>query len=82
MVQENRSGAIDLIKAFEAGYTAGAKYINPDIKVDVKYLGAAGDNAAWGSPDKAKEIALGWYADGAGCRPRERSRLPGKPLAL
>ncbi len=56
---------IDLIKAFEAGYTAGAKYINPDIKVDVKYLGAAGDNAAWGSPDKAKEIALGWYADGA-----------------
>lgn len=56
---------IDLIKAFEAGYTAGAKYINPDIVVEVKYLGAAGDNAAWGSPDKAKEIALAWYADGA-----------------
>ena len=56
---------IDLIKKFEAGYTAGAKYINPDIKVDVKYLGAAGDNAAWGSPDKAKEIANGWYKDGA-----------------
>ncbi|CAB4868069.1 unannotated protein [freshwater metagenome] len=56
---------IDLIKAFEAGYTAGAKAVNPDIKVEVKYLGAAGDNAAWGSPDKAKEIANGWYADGA-----------------
>ncbi len=56
---------IDLIKKFEAGYTAGAKYINPDIKVDVQYLGAAGDNAAWGSPDKAKVIANGWYADGA-----------------
>ncbi|MEI7548572.1 MAG: BMP family ABC transporter substrate-binding protein [Actinomycetota bacterium] len=56
---------IDLIKAFEAGYTAGAKYIDPTIKVDVKYLGAAGDNAAWGSPDKAKEIALAWYAAGA-----------------
>jgi basic membrane protein A len=56
---------IDLIKKFEAGYTAGAKYINPDIKVEVQYLGAAGDNAAWGSPDKAKEIANGWYADGA-----------------
>jgi len=55
---------IDLIKAFEAGYTAGAKQINPDITVEVQYLGAAGDNAAWGSPDKAKEIALGWYADG------------------
>lgn len=55
---------IDLIKKFEAGYTAGAKHINPDMVVEVQYLGAAGDNAAWGSPDKAKEIALGWYADG------------------
>jgi basic membrane protein A len=56
---------IDLIKKFEAGYTAGAKYVNPEIKVEVQYLGAAGDNAAWGSPDKAKEIANGWYKDGA-----------------
>ena len=56
---------IDLIKKFEAGYTAGAKQINPDITVEVAYLGAAGDNAAWGSPDKAKEIALKWYSEGA-----------------
>ena len=56
---------IDLIKRFEAGYAAGAKQVNPDIEVLSQYLGAAGDNAAWGSPDKAKEIALGWYADGA-----------------
>ena len=56
---------IDLIKKFEAGYTAGAKHINPDVEVRVQYLGAAGDNAAWGSPDKAKEIANSWYADGA-----------------
>ena len=56
---------IDLIKKFEAGYTAGAKYINPDIVVDVKYLGPAGDNSAWGNVDGAKEIAAGWYADGA-----------------
>jgi basic membrane protein A len=56
---------IDLIKKFEAGYIAGAKAVNPDIKIESQYLGAAGDNAAWGSPDKAKEIALGWYADGA-----------------
>jgi len=55
---------IDLIKKFEAGYTAGAQYINPAMTVDVQYLGAAGDNAAWGSPDKAKEIANAWYADG------------------
>lgn len=55
---------IDLIKRFEAGYIAGAQQVNPDITVESAYLGAAGDNAAWGSPDKAKEIANGWYADG------------------
>ena len=55
---------IDLIKAFEAGYTAGAKYVNPDIVVNVKYLGPAGDNSAWGNVAGAKEIAAGWYADG------------------
>ncbi len=55
---------IDLIKKFEAGYTAGAKYVNPDITVEVQYLGAAGDDTAWGSPDEAKQIANGWYADG------------------
>jgi len=54
---------IDLIKKFQAGYEAGAKAVNPDIKIESQYLGAAGDNAAWGSPDKAKEIALGWYND-------------------
>jgi basic membrane protein A len=56
---------IDLIKKFEAGYTAGAQHIDPAVTVRVQYLGAAGDNAAWGSPDKAKEIANSWYADGA-----------------
>jgi basic membrane protein A len=55
---------IDLIKKFEAGYTAGALQVNPDMVVEVEYLGAAGDNAAWASPDKAKEIANAWYADG------------------
>ncbi|MEL0141275.1 MAG: BMP family ABC transporter substrate-binding protein [Acidimicrobiaceae bacterium] len=55
---------IDLIKKFEAGFTAGAQAVNPDIVVHSQYLGAAGDNSAWGSPDKAKEIALAWFADG------------------
>ena len=55
---------IDLIKKFEAGFTAGAQAVNPDIVVQSQYLGAAGDNSAWGSPDKAKEIALAWFADG------------------
>ena len=55
---------IDLIKKFEAGYVAGAEAINPDVTVEVQYLGAAGDNNAWAAPDKAKEIANAWYADG------------------
>lgn len=55
---------IDLIKKFEAGYTAGAKHVNPNITVEVKYLGPAGDNSAWGNVAGAKEIAAGWYADG------------------
>lgn len=55
---------IDLIKKFEAGYIAGAKYVNPAIEVESQYLGAAGDDTAWGSPDEAKQIANGWYADG------------------
>jgi basic membrane protein A len=62
---KSESGTIDLIKKFEAGYTAGAKYINPDIVVEVAYLGPAGDNSAWGNVDGAKEIAAGWYAAGA-----------------
>ncbi len=55
---------IDLIKKFEAGFTAGAQYVNPKATVEVQYLGPAGDNTAWGSPDKAKEIAAKWYGDG------------------
>ncbi len=31
----------DLIKKFEAGFEAGVKAVNPDIKIDVKYLTAA-----------------------------------------
>ena len=50
---------IDLIKKFEAGYTAGAKAVNPDIVVDGKYIGPAGDRLRMGFnvPTKAKEIA-------------------------
>jgi basic membrane protein A len=56
---------IDLIKKFEAGYIAGAKAVNPDIKIESKYLGPAGDNSAWGNVAGAKEIASGWYDAGA-----------------
>lgn len=56
---------IDLIKKFEAGYIAGAKAVKPDIKIESKYLGPAGDNSAWGNVAGAKEIAKGWYDAGA-----------------
>ena len=56
---------IDLIKKFEAGYIAGAKAVNPAIKIESKYLGPAGDNSAWGNVAGAKEIAKGWYDAGA-----------------
>lgn len=53
-----------LIKKFEAGFTAGAKAVNPDIEVKAQYLGPEGDNTAWSSPDKAKAIAKTWYDEG------------------
>ena len=56
---------IDLIKAFEAGYVQGAKSVNPAIKIDSKYMGAAGDNTAWNVPDKAKAASAAMIAKGA-----------------
>lgn len=56
---------IDLIKAFEAGYVQGAKSVNPDIKIDSKYMGAAGDNTAWNVPDKAKAASAAMISNGA-----------------
>jgi basic membrane protein A and related proteins len=55
----------DLIKRFEAGYTAGAKAVNADIKVDVKYISQPPDFSGFGDPAKGKEIALAQYEAGA-----------------
>lgn len=56
---------IPLIRAFEAGYEQGAKSVNPDIIIDSKYMGAAGDNTAWNVPEKAKTATDGMIANGA-----------------
>ncbi len=37
---------IPLLRKFEAGYTAGARQVNPSIRVDVKYVGNFDDVAA------------------------------------
>ncbi len=55
----------DLIKKFEAGYTAGAKQVNPDITVDVKYISQPPDFSGFNDPAKGKEIAAAMYEGGA-----------------
>jgi len=54
-----------LLKKFEAGFTAGAKQVKPDIKVQAKYLSQPPDFSGFGSPDKGKETANGMYDSGA-----------------
>lgn len=56
---------ISLIKKFEAGFVAGAKQVNPDAKVQIKYITPEGDFSGFNSPDKAKEIAGSMYEGGA-----------------
>jgi basic membrane protein A len=52
-----------LIRKFEAGYVAGAKYANSNVKVLIGYAGVTGE--AFKNPGKGKELALGQYAQGA-----------------
>ncbi len=47
---------IPLIRRFQKAYEAGAKHVNPKIKVITNYIGVTGE--AWNNPAKAKEIAL------------------------
>ena len=50
---------IPLIRAFAAGYTAGAKYVNRDCEVIINYVGG------WADAATGKEIALSMYDQGA-----------------
>jgi basic membrane protein A len=54
-----------LIQKFQAGYEAGAKSIDPSIKIEVKYLTQPPDFGGFGDPAKGKTAALGEYAAGA-----------------
>jgi basic membrane protein A len=54
-----------LIQKFEAGYVAGAKQINPDIEIEIKYLTEPPDFTGFSDPAKGKEAALGMYNNGA-----------------
>ncbi len=54
---------IKLIRRFQMGYEAGAKYINKNISVLSNYAGFTGE--AWNNPPKGKELALAQYGAGA-----------------
>ncbi len=58
-------GVGGLIEKFEAGYIAGAKAVNPDIKVVSEYITEAPDFDGFNAPDRAKDIALAMYEGGA-----------------
>ena len=53
---------IPLLHAFEAGYHAGAKVINPEIEVFIDYAGVT--PKAFSDPAKGKELALAQYNKG------------------
>ncbi|GAA1752104.1 BMP family ABC transporter substrate-binding protein [Aeromicrobium alkaliterrae] len=53
-----------LIQKFEAGYTAGAEAVNPDIEVLTTYIEES-DPAGFGDPAGGQAAAEGQYADGA-----------------
>jgi basic membrane protein A and related proteins len=54
---------IPLIRRFEMGYEAGAKHVNPQIKVMDNYVGVTSE--AWNNPPKGKELAMSQYEAGA-----------------
>jgi basic membrane protein A and related proteins len=54
---------IPLIRKFALGYTAGAKYVNPNIEVFENMTGTT--PAAWGDPTKGAELAKSQFGRGA-----------------
>ncbi len=52
-----------LIEKFEAGYTAGAEEVNPDIEVLVEYIGDS--TAAFNDPTKGEALSAKMYDAGA-----------------
>ena len=54
-----------LIEKFEAGYAAGARAVNPDIRVDSQYISPAGDFSGFNDPARGQIVAQGFYDAGA-----------------
>ncbi len=56
---------VPLIQKFEAGYIAGAKAVNPKIKIESTYLTQPPDFGGFGDPAKGKTAADGMFQKGA-----------------
>jgi basic membrane protein A len=54
-----------LLQEYEAGFAAGARAVNPRVKVQVKYLSRQTDGTGPGNPAKARKAALRMYDAGA-----------------
>jgi basic membrane protein A len=54
---------IPLIRRFSLAYEAGAKRINPNIDVQINFVGITSE--AWNNPPKGKELAISQYNNGA-----------------
>lgn len=54
-----------LIEKFQAGFEAGARAVNPDVEIISDYITEAPDFDGFFAPDRAKEIALAMYEEGA-----------------
>ena len=70
----------DLIKKFEAGFTAGAKDVNPDATVEVKYITQPPDFTGFNDPAKGKAIAKAHVRQRHRRRLRRRRRLGQGPV--
>jgi basic membrane protein A and related proteins len=56
---------VPLIQKFQAGFDAGVKAVNPDIKIDNKYLTQPPDFTGFQDPAKGKVAGQGMYQGGA-----------------
>lgn len=56
---------VPLIQKFEAGFAAGAKAVNKDIKIQSRYLTQPPDFSGFGDPAAGQRVADGMFDDGA-----------------
>jgi basic membrane lipoprotein Med (substrate-binding protein (PBP1-ABC) superfamily)/DNA-binding SARP family transcriptional activator len=56
---------IPIIWRFQIGFEAGARFVRPDIEVEVEYLGHYFERAGFATPSSARRVAETMYRGGA-----------------